>query len=458
MSTSIQIKRRFAGVDPVGGELKEGELAYTFSTDKLFIGGSGGTSVVEIGGNAFSDLLTATPGVATADKAVILDSSVEIDVWNVVGQLEAGSLKTSASVSAGFVKNDVSGNLLFGETGEQTDLNLTDLADVTLTGPASGELLSYNGAQWVNAAAATLPGVPTVIDDLTDVDTVSTAPSGGDVLTWTGFVWEPVSVLGLGAHGATHESGASDPIDGDKLDITWIPAVYVPLPSVPPHTASPVELTSHLAGIDAALGGLAPAVHTHLEADITDLQSYALAVHTHLEADISDLQNYSLVGHTHTLVDVTDSGTAAAKNVPAVGDAAAGEVVLGNDSRLTDARTPTSHTHLEADITDLQSYALAVHTHLEADITDLQNYSLVGHTHLEADITDLQAYLLNINSEVLGDLFDVSITSPTAFQVLRWESGASEWINDDPDNIGIVTLTATQTLTNKTLTDRRAHV
>ncbi len=42
--------------------------------------------------------------------------------------------------------------------------------------------------------------------------------------------------------------------------------------------------------------------------------------------------------------------------------------------------------------------APAVHTHVEADITDLQNYALVGHTHVEADITDLQAYLLNINA------------------------------------------------------------
>ena len=38
-------------------------------------------------------------------------------------------------------------------------------------------------------------------------------------------------------------------------------------------------------------------------------------------------------------------GTAAAKNIPASGDAAAGEVVKGDDSRLSDARTPTTHTH-----------------------------------------------------------------------------------------------------------------
>lgn len=36
-------------------------------------------------------------------------------------------------------------------------------------------------------------------------------------------------------------------------------------------------------------------------------------------------------------------GTAASYNVPTVGDATSGQVVLGSDSRLTGARTPTSH-------------------------------------------------------------------------------------------------------------------
>ena len=58
------------------------------------------------------------------------------------------------------------------------------------------------------------------------------------------------------------------------------------------------------------------------------------------------------VAHTHTLSDVTDAGTAAAKNVPATGNASTSEVVLGNDTRLTDARTPVSHTHTLAYITD----------------------------------------------------------------------------------------------------------
>lgn len=53
--------------------------------------------------------------------------------------------------------------------------------------------------------------------------------------------------------------------------------------------------------------------------------------------------------------DVSGLGTAATRNVPASGDAAAAEVVKGNDSRLTDARTPTSHTHTAAQVTDFNS-------------------------------------------------------------------------------------------------------
>lgn len=46
---------------------------------------------------------------------------------------------------------------------------------------------------------------------------------------------------------------------------------------------------------------------------------------------------------TLTLSKISDAGTAAAKNYPATGNAASGEVVLGSDTRLTDARTPTTH-------------------------------------------------------------------------------------------------------------------
>lgn len=47
--------------------------------------------------------------------------------------------------------------------------------------------------------------------------------------------------------------------------------------------------------------------------------------------------------HTHTISSLTGYGTAASKNVPVSGDASATQVVLGDDTRLTDSRDPTSH-------------------------------------------------------------------------------------------------------------------
>lgn len=54
---------------------------------------------------------------------------------------------------------------------------------------------------------------------------------------------------------------------------------------------------------------------------------------------------------TQTLSTISDAGTAAALNVPASGNAASGEVVLGSDTRLSDSRTPTSHNHAASEIT-----------------------------------------------------------------------------------------------------------
>lgn len=48
-------------------------------------------------------------------------------------------------------------------------------------------------------------------------------------------------------------------------------------------------------------------------------------------------------------------GTASLKDVPATGNASATQVVLGNDTRLTDSRQPLAHTHVTADVTNFTS-------------------------------------------------------------------------------------------------------
>ena len=101
-----------------------------------------------------------------------------------------------------------------------------------------------------------------------------------------------------------------------------------------------------------------------------DVLSALNDIYTEAEVD-SLLSGKASSSHTHTLSDVTDAGTAAAKNVPATGDAAATECVLGSDSRMTDARTPTTHSHndlyyTEAEVDSLLSGKAATsHSHNE---------------------------------------------------------------------------------------------
>ena len=66
------------------------------------------------------------------------------------------------------------------------------------------------------------------------------------------------------------------------------------------------------------------------------------------------------------------------------------KLVLDDDPRLSDARTPVAHTHLWADITDKPTtFTPSAHTHLWADITDKPTtFTPSAHTHLWADITD----------------------------------------------------------------------
>ena len=126
---------------------------------------------------------------------------------------------------------------------------------------------------------------------------------------------------------------------------------------------------------------------------------------TLVKADITDLQDAldakANASHTHTASAITDLGTAATKNVAATGDASSTEVVKGDDTRLTNSRTPTVHTHAIADVVGLQDAldgkSSTGHTHSIANVTDLQT-ALDGkasttHSHSISDVTNLQTSL-----------------------------------------------------------------
>lgn len=94
-----------------------------------------------------------------------------------------------------------------------------------------------------------------------------------------------------------------------------------------------------------------PTSHTHTKTDISDFPSSMPAsdVYSWAKESTKPSYNYSEIGNTPTL------GSAAGKDIPVSGNAGTDEVVMGSDSRLSDSRTPTSHTHTTSDISDFPS-------------------------------------------------------------------------------------------------------
>jgi hypothetical protein len=90
-------------------------------------------------------------------------------------------------------------------SGSYTDLldqptipaNINDLGDVDTTGITSGQVLQYDGTNFV--AATISGGGASSLDDLSDVDTATTAPTSGDALVYDGTNFVPQAVTGSGA-------------------------------------------------------------------------------------------------------------------------------------------------------------------------------------------------------------------------------------------------------------------
>ena len=122
---------------------------------------------------------------------------------------------------------------------------------------------------------------------------------------------------------------------------------------------------------DAYLLNRANQTGTQPASSISDFNTQVTQVITSGGGGATDAQLRDRSTHTGTqaLSTISDAGTSASLDVPATGNASASEVVKGNDTRLTNARTPTSHTHTASQISDFSS----------AVSTEITNNAGAGH-------------------------------------------------------------------------------
>ena len=96
--------------------------------------------------------------------------------------------------------------------------------------------------------------------------------------------------------------------------------------------------------------------------------------------------------HQHMPGDIIGAGNVISRNVSLVGDAGSAQVVLGNDSRLSDARTPVTHGHGISEITDLAD-SLATLTSALNGKQPAGHYAGEIHSHLVSQVSGLRAEL-----------------------------------------------------------------
>ena len=162
----IKLKFSDSTPQPLTDALVHAEPAYSFNSNKLFIGkydGSTFTNAVPIGGEFFTSMLDHTPGFNTASSALIVDTYKHID------ELITGGLTLTASNGAGqkvtSIVLDINGAVSDSQlataaaiktyiTDTVGETNLSEQDDVSITSVANANFLVYDTASslWKNRA------------------------------------------------------------------------------------------------------------------------------------------------------------------------------------------------------------------------------------------------------------------------------------------------------------------
>jgi len=123
MAQTIQIKRSSSTATPTS--LQNGELAYSATSNKLFIGRPGGSTgdVDAIGGKVYVDMLDHTAGTLTASSAIVVDGNSKINNLLVDNLQFDGNGITSTNANGDLsITPDGTGNLILdGLNWPQTD-------------------------------------------------------------------------------------------------------------------------------------------------------------------------------------------------------------------------------------------------------------------------------------------------------------------------------------------------
>jgi len=182
--------------------------------------------------------------------------------------------------------------------------------------------------------------------------------------------------------------------------------------------------------VSSELDGKSDVGHTHTVSDVTDFPTLATVATSGSYNDLSNKPT-TMTPTSHTHGNITNDGKIGSNaNKPLITTTggtvttgsfgtSANTFCEGNDSRLSDARTPTSHTHVKSEITDFPSLATVATSGSYNDLTNKPTIPTVNNATLtiQKNGTTVKTFTANASSNVTAN-----ITVPTKVSELDNDS------------------------------------
>lgn len=318
----------------------------------------------------------ATGSLAGLQSAA--DKAKEDVIWN-IGPDIASAATMDIGASTGDIMN-VTGNtgitaftsapagvrkkLIFGSTisitHNATSLIMPNGANVTLVAGSCLEFLSLGSGNWRCTSILNAPLEITAKSTTPTLLAIQAGPKGSAGTGATSYTIPRADATHAGIISAaewTVLSGISGVNTGDQsLSLGTVGASTVAVNLSGGTSATVPAATASAAGVATAaqitkLDGIDPGAEVNVNADWNAVSGDAQILNKPTIPAAQVNSDWTAVSGVAQILNKPTLGTAAALNVPTSGDAASGEVVKGSDTRLSNARTPTAHTHPVSDLT-----------------------------------------------------------------------------------------------------------
>lgn len=246
---------------------------------------------------------------------------------------------------------------------------------------------------------------------------------GSTTVTWSDVTGKPTTFApSAHSHPISEVTGLQTALDGkastshthDWTSITGKPTTFTPST----HSHAIADVT----GLQTALDGKSATSHTHSDATTSVSGFMSVADKTKLNGIATNANNYSHPtgdGNLHVPATSTTNNLKVLKAGATAGSIAWGNVDWAEVTGKPTTFTPSTHTHIIADVTGLQTAldgkSSTSHTHAWADITGKPTtFTPSTHTHVIADITNFPSQTGNSGKVLTTDGTNLSFVTPSS--------------------------------------------